>query len=144
MVFTHIPSSAAVLFFPLPSGLWMTVVLFFLRTGLNNMDQAPRSAFIAAVVKPEERTAVLGITSMVRTLASTTGPTVTGILAGGGRFWIAFVAAGALRLGYDLGLWALFVNLKLYQHEEPDLTSKEAVNRRESSDEEELREIRKP
>jgi hypothetical protein len=105
---------------------------------------APRSAFIAAVVKPEERTAVLGITSMVRTLASTTGPTVTGILAGGGRFWIAFVAAGALRLGYDLGLWALFVNLKLYQHEEPDLTSKEAVGRRDSSDEEELREIRKP
>jgi MFS family permease len=39
MVFTHIPSSAAVLFFPLPSGLWATVILFFIRTGLNNMDQ---------------------------------------------------------------------------------------------------------
>jgi hypothetical protein len=45
MVFTHIPSSAAVLFFPLPSGLWMTVILFFLRTGLNNMDQGNAAVF---------------------------------------------------------------------------------------------------
>lgn len=65
MVFTHLPSSAAVLLFPVPSGIIFTVILFFVRTGLNNMDQAPRSTFIAAVVKPEERTAVMGITSVV-------------------------------------------------------------------------------
>lgn len=117
MVFTHIPSSAAVLFFPLPRALWLTIVLLFVRTGLNNMDQAPRSAFIAAVVKPEERTAVMGITSMLRTLAATAGPTVTGFLAGQDRFWVAFVAAGACRLVYDVGLYALFVNMKLYTHE---------------------------
>ena len=51
MVFTHLPSSVAVLLFPAPSNIYLTVALFFLRTGLNNMDQAPRSAFIAAVVK---------------------------------------------------------------------------------------------
>ncbi|TVY51794.1 putative membrane protein, partial [Lachnellula suecica] len=60
MVFTHLPSSLAVLLFPIPSGLILTVILFFLRAGLNNMDQAPRSAFIAGVVRPEERTAVMG------------------------------------------------------------------------------------
>ena len=117
MVFTHLPSSVAVLLFPAPRGVILTVALFFLRTGLNNMDQAPRSAFIAAVVKADERTAVMGITSMVRTLASTAGPTVTGVLAGNDRFWIAFVVAGALRIAYDLGLFAMFVNMKLYQHE---------------------------
>ena len=47
MVFTHLPSSAAVLFFPFPDSIYATVAFFFLRTGLNNMDQAPRSAFIA-------------------------------------------------------------------------------------------------
>ena len=120
MVFTHLPSSAAVLLFPIPHGIYLTVALFFVRTGLNNMDQAPRSAFIAAVVKPEERTAVMGITSMLRTLAATVGPSVTGVLAGNDRFWIAFVAAGALRICYDLGLFAMFVNMKLYQHEEND------------------------
>lgn len=98
MVFTHLPSSAAVLLFPVSSNIWITVALFFARTGLNNMDQAPRSAFIAAVVKDEERTAVMGITGMLRTLAAASGPTVTGLLAGNDRFWIAFVVAGSLRI----------------------------------------------
>ncbi|KAI5361508.1 Putative major facilitator superfamily, MFS transporter superfamily [Septoria linicola] len=117
MVFTHIPSSAAVLFFPLPNVFWMTIILLFLRAGLNNMDQAPRSALIAAIVKPQERTAVMGITSMLRTLAATSGPMVTGFLAGSNRFWVAFVAGGAFRLAYDVGLWILFTNVKLHQHE---------------------------
>jgi hypothetical protein len=117
MVFTHVPSSAAVLFFPFPPYFWMTAALLLLRTGLNNMDQAPRVAFIAAVVKPEERTAVMGITTLFRTLAGMSGPTVTGFLASSDQFWIAFVAAGIFRLAYDFGLWALFVNMKLYEHE---------------------------
>lgn len=120
MVFTHLPSSAAVLLFPIPQNVPMTVVLFFIRTGLNNMDQAPRVSLIAAVVRPEERTAVMGITSMARTLASTVGPSFTGVLAGNDRFWIAYVVAGALRVSYDLGLFAMFVNMKLHEHEMND------------------------
>ncbi|KAI0130301.1 major facilitator superfamily domain-containing protein [Xylariales sp. AK1849] len=117
MVFTHIPSSAAVLVFPFPPALWMTAALLFVRAGLNNMDQAPRTAFIAAVVKPEERTAVMGITSMLRTLGAMSGPTFTGFLAANQKFWIAFVVAGSCRLAYDLGLYAMFVNMELHQHE---------------------------
>jgi len=113
MVFTHVPSSAAVLLFPLPSYFWIAASLFFVRAGLNNMDQAPRTAFIAAVVRPEERTAVMGITSMLRILAAMSGPLVTGWLAESERFWIAFVVAGACRLAYDFGLYALFVNMKI-------------------------------
>ena len=146
MVFTHIPSSTAVLCFPFPSSAFLTVTFFFIRTGLNNMDQAPRAAFIAAVVKPEERTAVMGITSMLKTLASTAGPFVTGILAGNDKFWIAFVAAGALRICYDLGLWGMFVNMRLHQHEEKDPSgqSQRVGNegeRRRESDEEEMRDL---
>lgn len=97
----------------------MAAILLFVRAGLNNMDQAPRSALIAAVVKPQERTAVMGITSMLRTLAATTGPMVTGFLAAGDRFWIAFVAGGAFRITYDVGLFIAFKNVKLHQHETP-------------------------
>lgn len=121
MVFTHVPSSAAVLFFPFPPVFWLTAGLLLVRAGLNQMDQAPRSAFIAAVVKSEERTAVMGITSMIRTLAAMTGPTLTGVLAAEKHFWIAFVLAGVCRLAYDFGLYAMFVNMKLYEHEsKPD------------------------
>lgn len=136
MVFTHLPSSAAVLLFAIPRSVPVTVALFFLRAGLNNMDQAPRSAFIAAVVKPEERTAVMGITSTLRTLSATAGPSVTGLLAGNDKFWVAFVVAGALRIAYDLGLFAMFVNMKLHKHE-----VEQPVNPRQSYDEEELRDL---
>ena len=137
MVFTHLPSSLAVLLFPIPKGIYLTVTLFFIRTGLNNMDQAPRAAFIAAVVKPEERTAVMGITGTLRTLASAIGPSITGWLAGDDRFWIAFVAAGALRICYDLGLFAMFVNMKLHTHEPKE----SLASRRSLDDEEELTEL---
>jgi hypothetical protein len=133
MVFTHVPSSAAVLLFGLPSHFWMSVVLLFIRAGLNNMDQAPRAAFIAAVVKPEERTAVMGITSTLRTIAAMVGPSITGLLAADGRFWVAFLVAGALRLAYDFGLYALFVNMKLYQHETV-VPSENPEDRRRSSE----------
>ena len=143
MVFTHVPSSAAVLFFALPESLAITVILWFTRAGLNNMDQAPRSAFIAGVVKPDERTAVMGITAMIRTLAAMSGPTVTGILAGSNKFWIAFVAAGACRLLYDVGLYVLFINVKLYQHEQTEQADAETYlpSSPSLSDEEEMTEL---
>lgn len=142
MVFTHLPSSVAVLLFPAPSGIVLTILLLYVRMGLNNMDQAPRAAFIAAVVKPDERTAVMGITSTIRTLAMTAGPSVTGVLAGNGRFWIAFVVGGSCRIMYDLGLWAMFVNLRLHSHETDDvhpgeLATQGIASRTRSEDDEE-------
>jgi MFS family permease len=113
MVFTHLPSSIASAFIPLPSSVGWTVGLLLFRASLNSMDQAPRTAFIAAVVKPEERTGVMGITSMLRTLSMSVGPSITGLLSGGGRFWVAFLATGICRIIYDLGLWVLFVNVKV-------------------------------
>jgi MFS family permease len=113
MVFTHLPSSIASAFIPLPSSVGWTVALMLFRASLNSMDQAPRTAFNAAVVKPQERTGVMGITSMVRTLAMSLGPSITGLLSGSGNFWIAFLATGACRVMYDLGLWVLFVNVKV-------------------------------
>ncbi|KAI1431231.1 major facilitator superfamily domain-containing protein [Xylaria sp. CBS 124048] len=117
MVFTHIPSSTAVLLFPFPPYFWMAAGLLLLRAALNSMDQAPRTALIAAVVKPEERTAVMGITSTIKTLAAMTGPTLTGVLAANRHFWVAFVAAGVCRLAYDFGLYGLFINMNLHQNE---------------------------
>ncbi|CAI6282217.1 unnamed protein product [Periconia digitata] len=113
MVFTHLPSSISSAFIPLPSSVGWTVALLLFRAALNSMDQAPRTAFIAAVVKPEERTGAMGITSMMRTLAQSMGPSVTGLLAGNDRFWAAFVATGICRVSYDMGLWILFVNVKV-------------------------------
>lgn len=115
MVFTHLPSSLSIVFIPVPTKPAWTIGLMVFRAALNSMDQAPRTAFIAAVVKPEERTGAMGITSMVRTLAMSVGPSITGLLAGSDNFWVAFLASGTCRIIYDIGLWILFVNVKVEQ-----------------------------
>lgn len=113
MVFTHLPSAIFLSLMPLPASLWLTITLLVARASLNAMDQAPRSAFLAAVVLPEERTAVMGIVNTVKTMSQSSGPFLTGSLADSGRFWIAFVFAGALKAGYDIGLLTLFLHTKL-------------------------------
>jgi hypothetical protein len=65
-----------------------------------------------------------------------------GILSGNDRFWVAFVSTGVLRVIYDVGLFGMFVNMRLHQHEENDTNIKQADPRR-SSDEEELEDLPK-
>lgn len=69
------------------------------------------------------------------------GPTLTGVLADGKRFWIAFVVAGACRLSYDFGLYALFVNLKLYQNETDNDTIRVSGVSPRPNDEEDFTEL---
>jgi MFS family permease len=117
MIITHFPSSLALAAIPLPSSAGPTFGLMLFRASLSAMDQAPRAAFVAAVVRPEERTAVMGINSTLRTLAQSAGPSLTGFLAGDGRFAWAFFAAGSCKGMYDLGLWMWGMKIKLHVHE---------------------------
>lgn len=112
MVFTHLPSAIFLALLPAPNVVWLTVVLLVARGTLASMDQAPRSAFLSKVVQAEERTAVMGIVNVVKTLSQSGGPTATGVLAGEGRFWIAFVVAGMLKASYDLGLLTFFLKVE--------------------------------
>jgi MFS family permease len=113
MVFTHLPSAVLLALLPVPPSLVLTVIILVLRASLASMDQAPRSAFLSAVVRPEERTATMGIVNTVKTMSQSSGPLITGILAENGRFWIAFVVAGSLKASYDLGMLRMFASMKL-------------------------------
>ena len=112
MVFTHLPSSVFLSLIPLPSNVGCAIIFLILRSSLQNMDQAPRQAFLTAAVLPNERTATMGIVNMVKTLSQSVGPTVTGWLAGLGKFWIAFLVAGCMKAGYDLAMLKMFVGYK--------------------------------
>ncbi|KAK8161312.1 major facilitator superfamily domain-containing protein [Phyllosticta citrichinensis] len=113
MAFTHLPSALFLALFPAPRGLRASAALLVARALLASMDQAPRSAFLSAVVLPNERTAVMGIVNVVKTLSQSAGPSLTGLLAAGRRFWVAFVVAGALKAAYDVGLLVFFVRTRL-------------------------------
>ncbi|KAI9711275.1 MAG: para-aminobenzoate synthase, (PABA) [Bogoriella megaspora] len=120
MVFTHLPSSIFLILIPMPASLILSVLFIFGRASLSSMDQAPRSAFVSAVVLPTERTAVMGVVNTVKTLSQSGGPIITGILAGKDHFWVAFVAAGAMKIAYDLSLLALFVHTKTEEHRDAE------------------------
>ena len=109
MVFTHVPASITLALIPLPSNALVAMGLLALRYSTNSMDQAPRQAFLSAAVLPGERTAVMGVVNVVKTLSQSVGPVVTGSLAQRGFFWVAFIVAGTLKLSYDVLMLGMFL-----------------------------------
>ncbi len=112
MVCTHLPSAIFLALIPLPSNVELATTFLILRSCLQTMDQAPRQAFLAAAVLPSERTAVMGVVNVVKTLSQSAGPIATGWLAGAGKFWIAFLIAGGLKASYDLAMLKMFLGHK--------------------------------
>ncbi|KAI9732191.1 MAG: hypothetical protein M1834_004288 [Cirrosporium novae-zelandiae] len=108
MVFTHLPSAIMLALIPAPNVVWLAMIFLVLRSCTSSMDQAPRQAFLAAAVLPNERTAVMGMVNVVKTLSQSIGLAGTGLLAGGGKFWMAFVIAGSMKAGYDLAMLKMF------------------------------------
>ena len=108
MVFTHLPSAIFLALIPLPNSLPLSILFLVLRACTQSMDVAPRSAFLAAILPPVERTSAMGVINIFKTTASTLGPLLTGLLADRGLFWVAFVCAGWLKASYDLGLLGMF------------------------------------
>ena len=112
MVFTHLPSAVFLALIPLPTNAGLAMTFLILRSCTQSMDQAPRQAFLAAVVLPSERTAVMGVVNVVKTLSQSGGPSITGWLAGTNKFWLAFLIAGAMKASYDLGMLKMFLGYK--------------------------------
>jgi MFS family permease len=118
MVFTHLPSAIILALIPAPSSLGLTVFFLAARSSIASMDQAPRSTFLSAIMLPHERTAVMGIVNVVKTFSQSGGPVITGVLSNRGKFWVAFVVAGALKASYDLGLLTVFLGANLKRGDE--------------------------
>ena len=117
MVFTHLPSAIFLALIPIPGNVGLAMTFLILRSCLQHMDQAPRQAFLAAVVLPSERTATMGIVNIVKTMSQSAGPTITGWLAGMGKFWISFLIAGGMKASYDLAILKMFAGHKFREDE---------------------------
>lgn len=115
MVFTHLPSAIFLSLIGIPNSLPLAMTFLILRSCTQSMDVAPRSAFLAAVMLPNERTAVMGFINVVKTSSQSLGPFITGLLAGQKLFWVAFLLAGSLKAIYDLGMLAVFASHKTYE-----------------------------
>ena len=119
MVFTHLPSALLLALIPIPDSLVLAMLFLILRSCSSAMDNAPRTAFLAAVFLSNERTVAMGVLNVVKTTSQSLGPVVTGALSTANLFWIAFVVAGGLKVLYDLGILVIFVNHKT-RDDEPE------------------------
>ena len=115
MVFTHLPSALFLSLIPIPSasasGRWFAMAFLALRSCTSSMDQAPRQAFLSAAVKPQERTAVLSVVNITKTLAQAGGLGTAGVLANGVHWIVLLSGAGAIKAGYDLLMLWMFLGV---------------------------------
>ncbi|CAG8953880.1 hypothetical protein HYFRA_00010841 [Hymenoscyphus fraxineus] len=111
MVVCHTINSISLLMISVPNKNLALMLLIF-RIVTRELDNAPRQAFISAGVLNEERTSAMGCVNVVKTVGSCLGLYLTGQFAGMGKFWIAFMVAGCLKLGYNVLIVAFFWNHK--------------------------------
>lgn len=112
MVFTHIPSSLALIAAAFAPSLELALGLLLIRSLLSQMDVPTRSAFVMSVVTPSERTAAASYTAVPRSLASAFSPSLSGALLATGWLAAPLVACGVLKIVYDVTLLLSFRNAR--------------------------------
>ena len=112
MVFTHLPSSVLLIAVPFAHSFNVAILFFLLRESLASMDVPTRQSYVAAVVRPEERTFASGITNLTRNVGWAVGSSLAGIFMQGIAFSAPLVVGGGLKIGYDVLLYRSFRHLK--------------------------------
>ena len=108
MVFTHLPSNILLLLIPFMPTLTLAITVLLLRFSISQMDVPTRQSYLIAVLQPEERTAAAGITGVARTTGAALAPILAVPLVSSSHDWVPFVAAGGLKIIYDLLLLRSF------------------------------------
>jgi MFS family permease len=117
MVFTHLPSNLLLALIAFAPTFPMAAALLLLRQALSQMDVPTRQAYTMALVDPQERTAAASVTSLARSVGSSTSPVISGLLLQGSLLVLGlpFILAGTLKAIYDCSLWILFRHVPLPQ-----------------------------
>jgi MFS family permease len=118
MVFTHIPSNILLLLVPLSPSLPWAIGLLLARFSLSQMDVPARQAYIVSIVPPAERAGAVAFTGLVRGVGQAAGPILSGVAIQSAALGLPFFLAGALKLVYDVSLYAAFRSRRA-EHERP-------------------------
>jgi MFS family permease len=112
MVFTHLPSSLFLMAVPFAPSFKWAVVLFLCREALVEMDVPTRQSYVAALVRPSERTFASGITNLARNLFWAVGSGVAGLMMQVLAFSAHLLIGGGTKVAYDVILYKSFRGLK--------------------------------
>lgn len=119
MVLTHLPSNLMLALIPAMPSLGPAVAMLLLRSTLSQMDVPARQAYVVSMVDPSERTAAAAYTNTARYLVRPFGAAGAGFVMQRVAIGAPFVIAGALKVVYDLALFATFRNVSLPDESAP-------------------------
>jgi MFS family permease len=112
MIFTHLPSSLFLMAVPFAPSFKWAVLLFLCREALVEMDVPTRQSYVAALVKPSERTFASGVTNLARNVFWAVGSGVAGVTMQALSFSAPLLVGGGTKVLYDLLLFRSFRKLK--------------------------------
>jgi MFS family permease len=108
MVYTHVPANLFLMLTALMPTVELAIACLLLRMALSQMDVPARQSLVMALVPAEERAAAASVTNVPRALAGALAPLLAGALLDASDFGWPLIVAGALKIAYDLLLYARF------------------------------------
>jgi len=121
MVFTHLPSNVLLAFLAFAPTLPVAIALLYARQALSQMDVPTRQAYVAMMVRPDERTAAAAYTNTARYAVRPIAP----LLAGAGQhiaLGLPFLLGGSIKVVYDVLVWLQFRRVPLERADESSST----------------------
>ena len=127
MVFTHLPSSLFLMAVPFAPSFKWAVLFFLFREALVEMDVPTRQSYVAALVRPTERTFASGVTNLARNLFWAVGSGVAGVTMQALSFSAPLLLGGGAKVLYDVLLFRSFRKLKPPEeiNQEPQMTERQ-------------------
>ena len=108
MVFTHIPSSLLLITVAYAPSFPIAAGLFLIREGLVEMDVPTRQSYVMAIVRPEERTRVAGVTHLIRLAGWAIAPLIAGYFMHNVAIATPLVVGALMKVTYDVLLYRAF------------------------------------
>lgn len=108
MVYTHLVSNALLVSVPLAGTLTGSVLFFFLRQAVSQMDVPTRQAFMAQVFTDQDRISANAITNTFRSVSSILGAPISGLLFAAGFTALPILTGGLSKILYDLTIFSAY------------------------------------
>lgn len=112
MAFSHGLASLIWLCLPLAPTFAIAATLTVIRSYLAYMDNPLRSSFIMGVVRPEDRGAAAGLTTLSRHVPVTISPTLSAYMMQAFALHVPILIGGSLQLFHDCVFYYMFRNVK--------------------------------
>ena len=117
MVFTQALSNTFTIALALSGNVWMALAFFLMKEVVNEMDVPTRQSYTMAIVPPDSRMAMAGVTNLGRNITQTISPGLAGYVAQVTFLGAPFLIGAGIKLIYNAALYLQFRAIKAPEEE---------------------------